>query len=392
MPKRKETRNAHGSGSIRHLPSKNAWEARYTIGRDPGTGKQIQKSVYGKSEAEVRKKLAKIIVSIDEGAYTEPSRLTVAQWLDIWTAEYLGELKVHTLALYKKNCRLYIKPALGAVKLQTLATHSIQIFYNKLQRENGLAPKTVKNVHGVLHRALSQAMELGYIKNNPSEACKLPRIEKREMVALPDEAISEFLEAIQGHKYENLYFVDLFTGMRKGEILGLSWDMVDFDKGTITINKQLQKEPVKDGEYRLVATKTDKVRKITPASAVMERLKVHQLEQKKMQLVYGAEWSNPMNLVFTHETGKHYAPYTVYKHLKQIVATIGIPEARFHDLRHSYALAALQSGDDIKTVQENLGHHTAAFTLDVYGHVSERMKRDSANRMDSFIKKAQGSM
>jgi integrase len=209
------------------------------------------------------------------------------------------------------------------------------------------------------------------------------------MVILPDETIPAFLNAIKGHKYETVYFVDLFTGMRQGEILGLTWDAIDFDRGTILINKQLQKEHKKGGEYRLVSTKRDKVRKITPALAVMQRLRQHRGIQAEMRLRAGTAWDNPHGLVFTHELGGNFAPFTVYSNLKRIVASIGVPEVRFHDLRHSYAVAALQSGDDVKTVQENLGHHTAAFTLDVYGHVTERMKQDSANRMDAFIKTVQ---
>jgi len=177
--------------------------------------------------------------------------------------------------------------------------------------------------------------------------------------------------------------------MRQGEILGLTWDVIDFDNGTILIDKQLQRKRKTGGEYNLVSTKSNKTRKIAAADAVMQKLKEHKVKQTEMQLRVGAEWNNPNNLIFTNEFGRNYAPTTVYKHLKRIVASIGIPEARFHDLRHSYAVAALQSGDDIKTVQENLGHHTAAFTLDVYGHVTDRMKKDSAARMDGFIKAAQ---
>jgi len=99
----------------------------------------------------------------------------------------------------------------------------------------------------------------------------------------------------------------------------------------------------------------------------------------------GELWANPMNLVFTNPTGGHLVHLTVYKHYKRLVAELGIPEMRFHDLRHTYAVNALQSGDDIKTVQGNLGHHTAAFTLDVYGHVTEEMKQASADRMEQFI-------
>ena len=197
MP-RKINRAAQGSGSIRQRPD-GKWEARYTAGRDSGTGRQIQKSVYGSTQGEVRKKLALVTAAIDEGVYTEPSKLSVGQWLDIWTAEYLGSVKPRTIDSYKSNCKVYLKPALGAIKLSSLSVHPIQTLNNKLHRERNLSAKTLKNIHGVLHKALQQAVELGYIKYNPADACKLPRVE-RKVTPLDNEAVSAFLEAIQGHK------------------------------------------------------------------------------------------------------------------------------------------------------------------------------------------------
>ena len=104
-----------------------------------------------------------------------------------------------------------------------------------------------------------------------------------------------------------------------------------------------------------------------------------------MKINAGSAWNNKDNLVFTNEIGGHLVHHTVYRHYKEIVTELGIPDLRFHDLRHSYAVAAIQNGDDIKTVQENLGHHTAAFTLDIYGHVTDTMKKASADRMDNYI-------
>jgi integrase len=362
------------------------WEARYTLGRDPGTGKQIQKSVYGKTQAEVRKKLQAITTSIDNGDYTEPSKMTVGQWFDIWLAEYAKDIKPLTFKSYETHIRNHIKPAFAAVKLLGLNTHQIQSFYNKLQADTaekaGLSAKTIKNLHGVIHRALSQAVEIGYLKYNPSAACKLPRVEKSEIQPLEEDDISAFLNAIKGHQYETLYIVDLFTGMRQGEILGLTWDCVDFRNGTIYICRQLQK--VK-GEYKFVSLKNDKTRRITPAPSVLEALKEHRRVQLEWRMAAGSAWEDS-NLVFTNKQGGHLAHLTVYNNFKRIVKAIGLPETRFHDLRHTYAVAALQSGDNVKTVQENLGHHTASFTLDVYGHVTERMKKDSAERMERFIK------
>lgn len=238
----------------------------------------------------------------------------------------------------------------------------------------------------MLHKALQQAVELGYIKFNPADACKLPRVEKAEIKPLDDEAITAFLEVAAGHKYEYIYLVTLFTGMREGEVLGLTWDCVDFKNGTILINKQLQKTRASGGEYVFVSPKNNKSRRITPAPSVMSILRAQQRRQFEQRCNSHGMWDNALNLVFTTDTGHNLSAQTVYLHFKKLIAAAGYPDTRFHDLRHSYAVAALQAGDDIKTVQENLGHHAAAFTLDVYGHVTEKMKNESAARMEAFIR------
>jgi len=187
MSKKSNTRAAQGSGTIRQRQD-GRWEARYTVGRDPGTGKQIQKSVYGATEKKVLKKLQQITVDIENGVYCEPSRLTVGIWLDIWANEYLGSVKPRTAENYKTVCRLHLKPAIGAIKLSSLSAHMVQGIYNQLQKESkdqngkvkgGLSAKTVNCTHGILHKALQQAVKLNYIKYNPCDACELPRIEKK---------------------------------------------------------------------------------------------------------------------------------------------------------------------------------------------------------------------
>lgn len=396
MPQKNSGRNAAGTGSIRKKTvtrdekEYTYWEARYTEGYDPGTGKQIQRSVTGKTQKEVAQKLKAATAALDAGTYIAPSKMTVGDWLDIWQQDYLGSVKPRTLDSYRTTVETHLKPAFGAVKLDALATHEIQRFYNSLQKGQGprqpLSPKTIRNVHGVLHKALQQAVELGYLRSNPATACKLPRVEKTEIKPLDSEAIEKFLEAAKGHPYESVYIVTLFTGMREGEVLGLTWDCVDFDKGTIAINKQLQKERRGTGAYHLVSPKNGKGRKITPAQTVMDILRAQRQKQSDWKRFVGEAWEDS-NFVFTDQMGHHLSAQTVYLHFKKLAAKAGYPNARFHDLRHSYAVAALQSGDDIKTVQENLGHHTAAFTLDVYGHVTEQMKQDSANRMEQYIKR-----
>ncbi len=206
---------------------------------------------------------------------------------------------------------------------------------------------------------------------------------------MDEEDCKAFLAAIQGHPLEALFTFTLFTGLRKGEVMGLCWDRIDFARGTILIDKQLQLERKKGGKYVFAPLKNDRARTITPAPFVMKLLKRHRAKQTDQRLKLGPMWEDS-GLVFTTETRRHLDLHTIQRAYKPIVASIGCPEARFHDLRHSYAVASIRSGDDIKTVQGNLGHATAAFTLDVYGHVTDQMKQESARRMESYIKDVLG--
>ena len=170
--------------------------------------------------------------------------------------------------------------------------------------------------------------------------------------------------------------------MRQGELLGLSWECVDFKTGIITVKQQLQ---CKDGNYFLETPKSGKGRTILPAPLVMDALRSQRERQQREQALVGTLWDNKFNLVFTDASGKYLVRRTVVKHFKKITERAGISgDARFHDLRHSFAVSSLYAGDDIKTVQANLGHATAQFTLDVYGHVTQKMRQDSASRMQKF--------
>ena len=383
MPKKSNTRQAQGSGTIRQRPD-GRWEARYTLGRDPGTGKQVQKSIYGATQKEVRQRLQQVQVDIDRGLYTEPSRMTVGQWLDVWQEEYLTSVKPLTRVKYETLARVHIKPHLGAVKLSALTAPMIQKLYNDELRA-GAAVKSVKCLHGGLHKALSQAVKLGYMPFNPADACDLPTLPQREVAHMEDDTVQRFLQAVKGHKYERLYITTLFTGMRQGEILGLTWDNVDFSTNTLTIAHQLQKI---DKQYTLVPLKTNKSRTIAAAPFVMDLLRIQQRHQKEMRLRLGGAWQNPLNLVFTNELGGCLVAGTVYKNFKALAGEIQMDALRFHDLRHTFATLSIQNGDDTKTVQNNLGHSTPSTTLGIYAHVTERMKTQSADRMQSYIEEA----
>jgi integrase len=297
----------------------------------------------------------------------------------------------------------HIKPALGAVKLSKLTPPMIQKFYNELQRtgrtitekdaktgkiitrQEPLSAKTVKNIHGIMSKALSTAVDVGYIKSNPTERVTLPRVEKKEIHPLTSQQIADLLKLLPGHPHEYLYQIALFTGMREGELLGLPWDCVDYASGTILVKQQLHKENTKGGVTKIVPPKNDKSRIIPMAPSVAELFRKQRARQDELRNLLGDKWTET-GLVFTGPFGGYLSYRTVYDCFKRLAAKIGAPEARVHDLRHTYAMVSLENGDDIKTVQGNLGHATAAFTLDVYGHVSDRMKKESSSRMEEFIR------
>lgn len=388
---RKATRNAQGAGSIRQRAD-GTWEARYTVGRDPGTGKQLRKSVYGKTQKEVRQKLSQAVAALDNGDYFQPSKMTLSRWVEIWLQEYTGDKKYLTVKHYKAQCKTHIVPSLGAVKLSELAPPQIQAFYNGLQRD-GLAAKSVRNIHGILTKCLSTAVQVGYLRSNPASMVTLPKIEKKEIHPLTDEQVKDFLRVSAGDEYEILLKVILFTGLRESEAIGLTWDCIDFKAGAVKVCKQLQKRPLSDGGFTFAPLKNDKSRSLRPAHFVLDLLERRKREQAAQRLKAGELWEGwhtaeeqKSALVFTTATGGNLSPQTVYNHYKRLAVKIGAPDSRVHDLRHTFAVLSLQNGDDVKTVQGNLGHATAAFTLDVYGHVSERMKEDSAARVEEYIK------
>jgi integrase len=195
------------------------------------------------------------------------------------------------------------------------------------------------------------------------------------------------LKAIEGDKYERLFKLDLFSGLRQSEILGLEWQDVDFENGLIHVCRQLQRNYETNQYIFLDETKNGKDRIVAIAPSIVAVLREQKRQQAMWQLSAGDAWDNPNNLIFTDTLGGHLKHFDVYRHFKKIVASIGMPNCRFHDLRHSYAINALQCGDNPKVVSEQLGHYSTAFTMDVYGSVSETMRKDSQDRMENYILK-----
>lgn len=335
MPRTKTAgRGANGNGSIRKITTRNGkqytyWQARYTEGYDLGTGKQIQRSITGKTQKEFAQKLKQATYELDQGTYTEPCRMTAKEWLDVWKAEYTGDVKESTAYTYKKNVDMYVVPYIGSVKLQALTAPMIQALYNRLlkpQKEDfkALSAKSVRNVHGVLHKALQQAVLVGYLRVNPADACKPPKAVKKEIAPLDECQVSEFLKAIQGHPHEYLYKITLFTGMREGEVLGLTWDCLDFKHGTLLIKQQLRREQQKGGKYYFSPPKNNKSRVLSLAPSVIQLFRLQKLKQNGMRLEAGNLWEEN-NLIFSNQTGGFLSYRTVYDCFKRIMDKIGSP-------------------------------------------------------------------
>lgn len=361
------------------------WEGRISHGFNPITGKPNTVTITGKTQREVREKLQETAVKLNKGEYIPAGKVTLKDWIDIWLKEYQVSNKPLTIKNHTGTIKKHILPALGSIELRKLNNLTIQRFYNSLTTgSHPLSSKTVKNIHSILHKALEQAVKAGQLERNPADNCVLPRQIKKEIKPLEPEEITRFIQCLDNEPYRNLFLTAFFTGMRQGELLGLSWDRVDFKTGIVEIRQQLQ---CIDGKYYLETPKHDKVRYIAPARIVMEILQKEKAKQEQTRKMLGEDWQNEWNLVFTDELGKCLVRRTVDKHFKRILKMSNIEEHRFHDLRHTFAVSMLDAGEDIKSLQENLGHATAAFTLNQYAHVSKKMRMQTSQRMHEYFTK-----
>ena len=409
-------KRAHNEGTIykktvvRNGKKYTYWEAQVTIGRNPGNGKRIRKAFTGKTQKEVKEKMQDASVAVQKQEYFEPSKATLGEWLDVWILEYCNHVKYQTKKHYAAQCNTHIKPALGATQLSALTTPQIQAFYNDLEKQGHsitkknkktgkeetvkvpLSPKSIKNVHVILSKSLNVAVRLKYIKFNPATPTSRPKVQKPEISPLSNDQLKEFLAALEKEEFSDLYKVIVFTGLRKCEALGLSWTAIDFDSGSIKVSQQLQKRPVKDGGYTIAPVKQDRIRYITAPPFVLSVLSARKEAQDKEKESNESVWTDfklpngkSAQLVFTKSDGNPINPKTAYLHYNKIAKEHGFDASRVHDLRHTFALISLQNGDDYKTLQENLGHASASFTLDVYGHRTSQMQKESASRMEDFI-------
>ncbi|MGN0753137.1 MAG: tyrosine-type recombinase/integrase [Aristaeellaceae bacterium] len=356
------------------------WEGRYRL-----NGKQC--AVYGQTKSEAKAKLAARMTEIEQGICIERTDLTLEEWGWEWLKTFKKSRVRHsTMDNYESDFRMHVVPYIGHIKLKDLTALHVQRTYAKGQKD-GLSPKSIRNIHGLIHGMLDKAVRLDLIRKNVSEDCELPVVEKAEMHTLSDVELKQFLELAREDPYYLMYYVDFFTGLRESELIGLTWDCIDFEQGTIRVYRQfvrIASGPDK-GKMMFTSLKNHKERTFHPAPSVMKALKQAKIKQAEQSLRAGSSWYNEYNMVFTRDNGMFVRFKTLYLHFKDLVARINRPEVRFHDIRHTYAMLSIQSDVDFKTLSMSLGHATVAFTLDTYGHVSTKMSRNAADKMEQLI-------
>lgn len=375
-------KRANGEGNIRKRKD-GRWEGRFTAGHDPITGKQIIKNVLGKTQAEVKEKLKRAQVEAGQVDFAKSGKYTVGTWMDEWF-ENVAKIKVRPSShqTYKGYIDNHIKPNIGNVPLEKLTTMDLQKFYRKLltkgrveriesrEQPKGLSAKTVRNINQVISSAMDLAVAQKIISANPTNACELPKVEHQEMQTIPAEQLQAFLDEARASGVYEMYYIELATGLRRGELLGLKWQDIDWKNGIIKVRRQVARV---DGQIVEAPLKTkNSYRAVTISQQAIEVLKQ---QKAKTHDQY----------VFPSPNGGPISPDSVNNMLKRVLDRAGIPKVRFHDLRHTFATIALQNGVDIKTVSGMLGHFSAGFTLDTYAHVTTSAQKEAAQTLSNIL-------
>lgn len=381
MAKKKNTRASNGMGSVRQRPD-GRWEARYT------TPDGRQRSVYAKSEAEVTMKLRAALHDIDSGSWLEPSKMSVADWLDVWLKDYQGHTTGRTLETYAHVVNKWFLPLFGSVKLKNFSPLHVRRMINQMT-QTGKSPSTIKHARGILSKAMKCAIEAGLIKSNPVQGINGPRMVKPSFTIIDRDKFQAFIDAVQKTPCADAFVFMLLTGVRAGEMRGLRWSDFDQDFRVMKIQRQLH-APSKNRRM-FGQPKDGEVRDVHLPDEAIDLLKRHRKAQLAERLAAGDKWREDevtAGLVFRLPDGWNLDEVTIYKAILSVREELGMPNLRPHDLRHSYAVAALRSGVDVKTVQHNLGHKNASITLDTYAAYTNDAGKAGAKRFDSYWKDA----
>lgn len=372
-------KRGQGEGTIRKRAD-GRWEAMATIHLPDGTTKR--QSLYGKTQKEVREKLTAIRRDQDRGLPVVTERQTVGEFLARWLEEAARpKLKPKTYASYAQLIRLYIVPALGKQQLATLAPQHIQAMMNRMVK-GGLSHRTARYTHAVLRRALNQAERWGLVARNVAKLVDPPRAQPHDILFLTPEQARTLLDTVRDDRLAALYSVALSLGLRQGEILGLRWEDVDLERRTVTVRKQLQRI---DRVPQLVDLKTRQSRRtINLPAPLVQQLRAHRAQQAQERLQLGQDWHD-WGLVFCSTIGTPLEPRNLVRLFKAHLQRAGLPDVRFHDLRHSCASFLIAQGVNPRIVMETLGHSQIGLTMNTYAHVFLDAQRQAAEAMERLF-------
>jgi integrase len=343
-----------------------------------------RKYFYGRTKKEVLDQIKKAQREQEQGALVPASKQTVKQFLEYWL-ENVHKLRIRqsSYTKYRKALNYHILPELGHIQLQKLTSEHIDVFYAKLLNK-GKSPKSIKDIHGILHVALKYAVKKKRLARNVADDIDLPRIERYRSQVLDKAQARRLLKVVKENRYETLLTVALATGMRRGELLALRWSDIQFDTKSLHIQRTVYR--VKGVGYVESEPKTNKGRRtIMLPQFVIAVLKQHRAQQLESRLQAGPLWID-QDLVFCNMTGNFLYPDNVSADFKRLVEKAGLPLMRFHDLRHSAATLLLAMGVHPKVVQELLGHTQISMTMDIYSHMLPSMQREAVEGLDNLFR------
>ncbi|MDK2889102.1 MAG: integrase [Thermoanaerobacter sp.] len=383
-------KRGHGEGTI-YKRKGGRWEAKASIGFDPATGKPKRLTKYFKTRKEAQDWLAKVQHEKNTGAFVEPARVTLGEWLDRWLEVYVRpSVRDTTYQNYETYIRVHIMPALGDKPIQKLMPGDLQAFYNaKLEggradgKEGGLSTRAVRYLHFLLSAALKQAVKEGLVSRNVAEATNPPKQGKKEIQYLTTEEIQRFLQVARESRYYVAMLTELGTGLRRGELLGLKWEDVDLKRGVITVRRQLVR--AKGGPV-FHEPKTDAgVRTVTLPAEVLRELKAHKARQNEEKLLLGNAYED-FGLVFCQANGRRLEPRNFTRHFDNLLKKAGIRHVSFHSLRHTHATELLRLGVNLKTIQGRLGHSNFNVTANFYAHIADELQQEAAEKINGVLK------
>lgn len=382
-------------GSIRQQ-SNGTWELRLYLGRDANGRKLYKSHTFRGTKRQAQNEVSRLVTALSSGAYVEPARMTVGVYFERWLADYARmNVAAKTYERYAEIVRLHLVPALGHHALAKLQPLHIQAYYAEaLQRgrtdgEGGLSAQTVLHHHRVLREALRHAVRWQLLARNPADATEPPRATRREAAVLDDTDVERLLRAADGTPLELPVLLALTTGVRRGELLALRWQDVNWKAATIAVRRSL--EQTRAGGLTFKEPKTRRGRRVvTLPPLTVEALRRYRAEQAKARLAVGRAYQDA-DLIIARADGRPYDPAKFSNAVAALMRRAGVCDVSLHSLRHTCATMLLSANVHPKIVSERLGHATIGITLDTYSHVLPNMQEEAAQKLNDALTARRGA-